>query len=52
MIQEFIVGLISLSAVAYLVRMAYRSFQSSKEGCDTNCKCDSAKTINPLRNKT
>ena len=38
MIQAIIIGIVVVGAVAYLARMAYRSFTSS--GCETGCgKC-------------
>lgn len=40
MIQTLVVVLIFITAVAYLARMVYRSFQSDT-GCSTGCgKCN------------
>lgn len=49
MIQQITIILAFIAAVAYLGRMVFRSFQT-KKGCDTNCKCDTAKAINFPKN--
>jgi len=39
MIQQFIVGLVFLGALAYVGRLIYKSFQA-KSACDSGCgKC-------------
>ena len=54
MIQQILVGLIFLGALAYVVRLVLKSFQA-KSSCDTGCgKCnavDFAKIEEQLKEK-
>jgi hypothetical protein len=53
MIQQLVVTIIFIAAVAYLARLVYRSFQA-KTACATGCgKCgvDFKKLENELRQK-